>query len=70
MTATRSEQVAPDYVPGHEVTEEAQVQVLAILIATVVLAWSNELERTAGRYGLQTTYEGGRANSTLIERLG
>ena len=31
----------------------------------------NELERTGGRYGLQTMCEGGgMANATLIERLG
>jgi acetyl-CoA acetyltransferase len=31
----------------------------------------NELERTDGRYGLQTMCEvGGMANATLIERLG
>ena len=32
---------------------------------------SNELERTGGRYGLQTMCEGGGlANATIIERLG
>lgn len=37
------------------------------LLATLV----NELERTGGRYGLQTMCEGGgMANATLIERLG
>jgi acetyl-CoA C-acetyltransferase len=31
----------------------------------------HELERTGGRYGLQTTCEGGgQANVTIIERLG
>jgi acetyl-CoA acetyltransferase len=31
----------------------------------------NELERTGGRYGLQTMCEGGgMANATLIERMG
>jgi acetyl-CoA acetyltransferase len=31
----------------------------------------NELERSAGRYGLQTMCEGGgMANATIIERLG
>jgi acetyl-CoA acetyltransferase len=31
----------------------------------------NELERTGGRYGLQTMCEGGgMANATVIERLG
>ena len=31
----------------------------------------NELERTGGRYGLQTLCEGGgMANATIIERLG
>jgi acetyl-CoA acetyltransferase len=31
----------------------------------------NELERTGGRYGLQTMCEGGGlANATIIERLG
>ena len=31
----------------------------------------NELERTGGRYGLQTMCEGGgQANVTIIERLG
>jgi acetyl-CoA acetyltransferase len=31
----------------------------------------NELERTGGRYGLQTMCEGGgMANATIIERLG
>ena len=39
----------------------------ARLLATLV----NELERTAGRYGLQTMCEGGgMANATIIERLG
>ena len=31
----------------------------------------NELERTGGRYGLQTMCEGGGlANATIIERIG
>ncbi len=39
----------------------------ARLLATLV----NELERTGGRYGLQTMCEGGgMANATIIERLG
>jgi acetyl-CoA acetyltransferase family protein len=39
----------------------------ARLMATLV----NELERTRGRYGLQTMCEGGgMANATIIERLG
>jgi acetyl-CoA acetyltransferase family protein len=39
----------------------------ARLLATLV----NELERTGGRYGLQTMCEGGgQANATVIERLG
>jgi acetyl-CoA C-acetyltransferase len=42
--------------------------------ASVVLAWSRELdvlERTGGRFGLQTMCEGGgQANVTIIERLG
>jgi acetyl-CoA acyltransferase len=39
----------------------------AKLMATLV----NELERTGGRYGLQTMCEGGgMANATIIERLG
>jgi acetyl-CoA acyltransferase len=39
----------------------------AKLLATLV----NELERTGGRYGLQTMCEGGgMANATIIERLG
>ena len=39
----------------------------ARLMATLV----NELERTGGRYGLQTMCEGGgMANATIIERLG
>jgi acetyl-CoA acyltransferase len=39
----------------------------AKLMATLL----NELERTGGRYGLQTMCEGGgRANATIIERLG
>jgi acetyl-CoA acyltransferase len=37
------------------------------LMATLV----NELERTGGRYGLQTMCEGGgMANATIIERIG
>ena len=37
------------------------------LLATML----NELERTGGRYGLQTMCEGGgMANATIIERLG
>ena len=37
------------------------------LLSTLV----NELERTGGRYGLQTMCEGGgMANATIIERLG
>ena len=37
------------------------------LLATML----NELERTGGRYGLQTMCEGGGlANATIIERLG
>jgi acetyl-CoA acyltransferase len=37
------------------------------LLATLL----NELERTGGRYGLQTMCEGGGlANATIIERLG
>jgi acetyl-CoA acyltransferase len=37
------------------------------LMATLL----NELERTGGRYGLQTMCEGGGlANATIIERLG
>jgi acetyl-CoA acetyltransferase len=37
------------------------------LMATLL----NELERTGGRYGLQTMCEGGgQANATIIERLG
>jgi acetyl-CoA acetyltransferase len=37
------------------------------LLATLL----NELERTGGRYGLQTMCEGGgMANATVIERLG
>jgi acetyl-CoA C-acetyltransferase len=37
------------------------------LMATLL----NELERTGGRYGLQTMCEGGgQANVTIIERLG
>jgi acetyl-CoA acyltransferase len=39
----------------------------AKLMATLL----NELERTGGRYGLQTMCEGGGlANATIIERLG
>jgi len=39
----------------------------AKLMATLV----NELERTGGRYGLQTMCEGGgMANATIVERLG
>ncbi len=39
----------------------------AKLMATLV----NELERTGGRWGLQTMCEGGgMANATIIERLG
>jgi acetyl-CoA acetyltransferase len=39
----------------------------AKLMATLV----NELERTGGRYGLQTMCEGGGlANATIVERLG
>jgi acetyl-CoA acetyltransferase len=39
----------------------------AKLMATLL----NELERTGGRYGLQTMCEGGgMANATIIERLG
>ena len=39
----------------------------ARLMATLL----NELERTGGRYGLQTMCEGGgMANATIIERLG
>jgi acetyl-CoA acetyltransferase len=39
----------------------------ARLMATLL----NELERTNGRYGLQTMCEGGgQANATIIERLG
>jgi len=39
----------------------------AKLMATLV----NELERTGGRYGLETMCEGGgMANATIIERLG
>ena len=39
----------------------------ARLMSTLV----NELERTGGRYGLQTMCEGGgMANATIIERLG
>ena len=39
----------------------------ARLLTTLV----NELERTGGRYGLQTMCEGGgMANATIIERLG
>src|SRR5690606_27634787 len=39
----------------------------AKLLATML----NELERTGGRYGLQTMCEGGGlANATIIERLG
>jgi acetyl-CoA acetyltransferase len=39
----------------------------ARLMATLV----NELERTGGRFGLQTMCEGGgMANATIIERLG
>jgi acetyl-CoA acetyltransferase family protein len=39
----------------------------ARLMATLV----NELERTGGRYGLQTMCEGGgQANATIIERMG
>jgi len=37
------------------------------LMATLL----NELERTGGKYGLQTMCEGGgMANATIIERLG
>ena len=40
---------------------------LAKLMATLL----NELERTGGRWGLQTMCEGaGMANATIIERLG
>ena len=39
----------------------------ARLMATML----NELERTGGRYGLQTMCEGGgQANATIVERLG
>jgi acetyl-CoA acetyltransferase len=39
----------------------------ARLMATML----NQLERTGGRYGLQTMCEGGgQANATIIERLG
>ena len=39
--------------------------------ARLMITLSNELERTAGRYGLQTMCEGGgQANVTIIERLG
>jgi acetyl-CoA acetyltransferase len=39
----------------------------ARLMATLL----NELERTGGRYGLQTMCEGGgQANATILERLG
>jgi len=39
--------------------------------ARIMATLLNELERTAGRYGLQTMCEGGgQANATVIERLG
>jgi acetyl-CoA acetyltransferase family protein len=39
--------------------------------ARLMTSLLNELERTGGRYGLQTMCEGGgMANATLIERLG
>ncbi|KAA0566766.1 thiolase family protein [Bacillus sp. CH30_1T] len=39
--------------------------------ARLMLTMMNELERTGGRYGLQTMCEGhGMANATIIERLG
>ena len=39
--------------------------------ARLMTSLVNELERTGGRYGLQTMCEGGgMANATIIERLG
>jgi acetyl-CoA acetyltransferase len=39
--------------------------------ARLMTSLLNELERTGGRYGLQTMCEGGgMANATIIERLG
>ena len=39
--------------------------------ARIMATLLNELERTGGRYGLQTMCEGGgQANATIIERLG
>jgi acetyl-CoA C-acetyltransferase len=39
--------------------------------ARLMTTMLNELERTGGRYGLQTMCEGGgQANVTIIERLG
>jgi len=39
--------------------------------ARLMVTLLNELERTGGRYGLQTMCEGGgMANATIIERLG
>jgi acetyl-CoA acyltransferase len=39
--------------------------------ASLMTTLLNELERTGGRYGLQTMCEGGgMANATIIERLG
>ena len=45
--------------------------VLYLIGAKLLTTMLHELERTGGRYGLQTMCEGGgMANATIIERLG
>ena len=48
-----------------------RLAIVGVALAAVTATLVNELERTGGRYGLQTMCEGGgMANATIIERLG
>ena len=64
---TRTRPIASGAVaPGEALVLFIALSLIAIGLATML----NELERTGGRYGLQTMCEGGgMANATIIERL-
>ena len=60
----------PGLAPNIQLVERALGHPLGATGARLMTTLLNELERTGGRYGLQTMCEGGgQANVTIIERL-
>ena len=60
----------PRFVEMVELLDASHVIELGTRTGVSTIAWLHALERTGGRYGLQTMCEGGgQANVTIIERL-